>query len=97
MKALTLKEAAERAVEEWTKAMLLANDKELVTALGAADTKEAVDRAMRAVAAKRLERFQRDRDSGAYVPAIKLARAFVPEQSVFWIDANIVAPLLSCR
>src|SRR5262249_33551269 len=64
----------QEAVEERTKAIRLANDTELVATLGAANTEEAVDRAVRALAAKRLERFQCDRESGAYVPAIKFAR-----------------------
>ena len=43
------------AVEQWTKAMLLANDTELVATLGAANTRGR-RKAVRAVAAKRLER-----------------------------------------
>jgi tetratricopeptide (TPR) repeat protein len=62
------------AVEHWTKALLLANDTDLVATLGGANTEEAVVRAVRAVAAKRLDRLQRNRESGAYVPAIRFAR-----------------------
>jgi len=64
----------QEAVEQWTKAILLASDAELAATLGAANTNGAFDKMVRAVAAKRLERLQRDRDSGAYVPAIKFAR-----------------------
>jgi TolB-like protein/Tfp pilus assembly protein PilF len=63
------------AVEYWTEAMLLANDTELVATLGAAKAGEAVDKAVRAVAAKRLDRLLRGRKSGNYVPAIRFARA----------------------
>jgi len=62
------------AVEHWTKAMLLANDTELVATLGAANTKEAVNRAVRAVAATRLDRLLRKRERGDYVAAIRFAR-----------------------
>jgi tetratricopeptide (TPR) repeat protein len=62
------------AVKHWTKAMLLANDTELVAVFGAPDTKQAIARAVRAVAVKRLERLRHQRESGAYVPAIKFGR-----------------------
>jgi TolB-like protein/Tfp pilus assembly protein PilF len=62
------------AVEHWTKAMLLANDTELVATLGAAKASEAADKAVRAVAAKRLDRLLRGRERGNYVPAIRFAR-----------------------
>ena len=62
------------AVEQWRKAMLLANDTELVATLGAANTKEAAGRAVRAVAAKRIDRLRRKRERGDYVPAIRFAR-----------------------
>ena len=79
----------QEAVEQWTKAMLLANDAELVTTLGAADTKEGLDRGVRAVAAKRLERFECNRESGAYVPAIKFAREHLraghKEEALKWL------------
>jgi TolB-like protein/tetratricopeptide (TPR) repeat protein len=64
----------QEAVEQWAKAMLLANDTELVATLGAAKTKEAVDTAVRGVAAKRLDRLLRNRERGDYVPAIRFAR-----------------------
>lgn len=63
-----------KAVEQWTKAMLLANDTELVATLGGANTKQAVDNAVRAVAAKRLDRLLGSRERGDYVPAIRFAR-----------------------
>ncbi|HVH72159.1 MAG TPA: tetratricopeptide repeat protein [Candidatus Dormibacteraeota bacterium] len=78
-----------KAVEQWTKAMLLANDTELVATLGAANTKEAVDRAVRAVAAKRLDRLLRKRERGDYVPAIRFARedlrAGHQEEALKWL------------
>jgi TolB-like protein/Tfp pilus assembly protein PilF len=63
-----------QALEQWTKAMRLAKDEELVSTLSAATRKGAFDKAVRAVAAKRLERLQRTRERGAYVPAIRFAR-----------------------
>jgi len=77
------------AVEQWTKAMLLANDAELVATVGGANAKGAVDKVVHAVAAKRLERLQRNRDSGAYVPAIKFAREHLraghQEEALKWV------------
>jgi len=79
----------EEAVEQWRKAMLLANDAELAATLGAASTKEALDKGVRAVAVKRLERLQRNRESGAYVPAIKFAREHLraghQEEAMKWL------------
>jgi len=79
----------QEAVEEWANAMLLANDTELVATLGAAKTKEAVVRAVRAVAAKRLDRLQRNRESGAYLPAIRFAREHLragdQEEGLKWL------------
>jgi DNA-binding winged helix-turn-helix (wHTH) protein len=62
------------AVEQWTKAMRLAKDTELVPTLRAVKTKGGVDRAVRGVAAKRLDRLLREREIGNYVPAIRFAR-----------------------
>jgi TolB-like protein/Tfp pilus assembly protein PilF len=77
------------AVEQWTKSMLLADDTELVATLGAANTKEAFDRAVRAVAAKRLDRLQRNRERGDYVPAIRFARGHLraghQEEALKWL------------
>ena len=79
----------QEAVEQWTKAALLANDAELVAPLRAANTSGAFDKVVRAVAAKRLERLQSSRDSGAYVPAIKFAREHLraghPEEALRWL------------
>ena len=79
----------QEAVEQWTKATLLANDTELVATLRAANTSGAFDKVVRAVAAKRLERLQSSRDSGAYVPAIKFAREHLraghPEEALRWL------------
>jgi TolB-like protein/DNA-binding SARP family transcriptional activator len=77
------------AVEQWTKAMLLANDTELVATLRGAKTKEAVDRAVRDVAAKRLDRLLRKRERGDYVPAIRFAREHLrashQEEALKWL------------
>jgi TolB-like protein/Tfp pilus assembly protein PilF len=77
------------AVEQWTKAMLLANDTELVATLRAAKTKEAVDRAVRGVAAKRLGRLLRNRERSDYVPAIRFAREHLraghQEEALKWL------------
>jgi len=78
-----------KAVEQWTKAMLLTNDTELVTTLGRANTKEDVDRAVRDVAAKRLDRLLRNRERGDYVPAIRFAREHLragdQEEALKWL------------
>ena len=63
-----------KAIEQWRKAMLLAHDTDLIATLGAPKTDKAISTAVKAVALKRLERLQRSRESGAYVPAIKFAR-----------------------
>jgi hypothetical protein len=67
----------------------LANDKELAATLRAAKTKEAVDRAMRGVAATRLDRLLRNREKGDYVPAIKFAREHLRaghhEEALTWL------------
>jgi TolB-like protein/Tfp pilus assembly protein PilF len=77
------------AVEQWTKAMLLANDAELVATLGAANSKGALDRAVRAIAAKRLDRLVRNRERGNYVPAIRFAREHLraghQEEALKWL------------
>jgi DNA-binding winged helix-turn-helix (wHTH) protein/tetratricopeptide (TPR) repeat protein len=79
----------QEAVEQWTRAMLLAKDAELVATIGAASTKGALDKGVRAVAAKRLERMQSNRESGAYVPAIKFAREHLraghQEEALKWL------------
>jgi len=69
--------------------MLLAKDAELVATLGAAKTKEAVGRAVRGVAAKRLDRLLRNRERGDYVPAIRFAREHLraghQEEALKWL------------
>jgi DNA-binding winged helix-turn-helix (wHTH) protein/Tfp pilus assembly protein PilF len=79
----------QEAVQQWTKALLLANDKELAVTLRAAKTKEAVDRAVRGVAAMRLDRLLRRRGKGEYVPAIKFAREHLRaghhEEALTWL------------
>ena len=78
-----------KAVEQWKKAMLMANDTELVATLNAANTKEAVGRAVRAVAVKQLDRLRRKRKRGAYVPAIRFAREHLRaghhEEALKWL------------
>jgi DNA-binding winged helix-turn-helix (wHTH) protein/tetratricopeptide (TPR) repeat protein len=78
-----------KAVEQWTKAMRLANDTELVTAFGAPNTKQAIDKAVRTIAAKRLGQLERDRESGAYVPAMRFAREHLQaghrEEALRWL------------
>jgi TolB-like protein/Tfp pilus assembly protein PilF len=93
------------AVEQWTKAMFLANDTELVPALRAAKTKEAVDRAVRGVAAKRLDRLLRNRERGDYVPAIRFAREHLraghQEEALKWLtlaceERNVYSLMIAC-
>jgi DNA-binding winged helix-turn-helix (wHTH) protein/Tfp pilus assembly protein PilF len=93
------------AVEQWTKVMLLANDTELVPTLRAAKTKEAVDRAVRGVAAKRLDRLQRNREIGDYVPAIRFAREHLraghQEEALKWLtlaceERNVYSLMIAC-
>jgi DNA-binding winged helix-turn-helix (wHTH) protein len=78
-----------KAGEEWTKAMRLAKDRELVAAFGAPTTKQAVDKALRMVAAKRLEQLERDRERGTYVPAMRFAREHLQaghrEEALRWL------------
>ena len=78
-----------QAVEQWTKAMLLAKDTELVPTLRAAKTKEDVDRAVRGIAAKRLDGLLRNRKRGDYVPAIRFAREHLragqQEEALKWL------------
>jgi TolB-like protein len=92
------------AVQHWTKAMLLANDTELAAAFGAPNTKQAIVRAVRAVAAKRLERLQHQRKGGAYVPSIKFAREHLRaghhEEALKWLtlaceERNVYALLIA--
>lgn len=77
------------AAEQWTKAMILANDTDLVFTLRAAKTKEKVDRGIRAVATKRLDRLLRKREGGDYVPAMRFAREHVRaghrEEALKWL------------
>lgn len=78
-----------KAVEQWTRSMFLANDTELVATVGAVNTKEAVDKAVHAVAAKRLDRLLRNRERGDYVPAIRFAREHLraghQEEALKWL------------
>ncbi len=77
------------AIEHWRGAMLLNHDTELVTTLGPAETKEAIDTGVRAVAAKRLDRLHCNRERGAYVPAIRFAREHLRaghhEEAMTWL------------
>src|SRR5262249_35127839 len=60
-----------KAAEQWTKAMLLANDTELAALLAASNSKEAIARAVRDVAAARLNRLHLKRERGEYIPPIR--------------------------
>ena len=62
------------AVEAWTRAMLLNRETELIELLGRGESREAVERGLRSVAGKRLERLQHDRENGTYVPEMRFAR-----------------------
>ena len=62
------------AAEQWTKAMVLANEVELVSTFGTPNDKKGIGKALRAVATKRLEQLLQQRKTGAYVPAIKFVR-----------------------
>lgn len=64
------------AVKEWTRAMLN-HENELVDLLGKGESRETFERGLRSVAAKTLERLQRDRDNGAYIPEIKFTRQYL--------------------
>jgi TolB-like protein/Tfp pilus assembly protein PilF len=79
----------QEAARQWAKALLLANDRELAATLRAAKTKKAVDRAVRGVAAARLDRLLRKRKRGAYVPAIQFAREHLwaghDEEALTWL------------
>jgi TolB-like protein/DNA-binding SARP family transcriptional activator len=92
-----------KAVQQWTKAMLLTNDTELVATFGAPNTREAIGKAVRAVAAKRLERLLHQRESGTYVPAIRFARDYLRaghhEEALKWLtlaceERNVYALLI---
>ena len=64
------------AVKEWTRAMLN-HENELADLLGKGESRETFERGLRYVAAKTLERLQRDRDNGAYIPEIKFTRQYL--------------------
>lgn len=64
----------QKAIAQWRQAMSLANDAELIDLLGTPSTREAVEKAARNVAAKKLDRLL-DQQGQRYVPAIKIARA----------------------
>jgi DNA-binding winged helix-turn-helix (wHTH) protein/tetratricopeptide (TPR) repeat protein len=93
------------AVEQWTRAMVLAEDTELVATVGVANTKEAIDKAVHAVAAKRLDRLLRNRERGDYVPAIRFARehlrAGYQEEALKWLtlaceERNVYSLMIGC-
>jgi tetratricopeptide (TPR) repeat protein len=93
------------AAEHWAKAMLLANDKEIVRTLRTAETKETFERAVRGVAAKRLDRLQRNQQKGDYVPAIRFAhehlRADHKKEALKWLtvaceERNVYSLMIAC-
>lgn len=63
------------ALDLWNKAMILAEDAELGTTPFAADAKDSFSNAVRAVAAKGLERLKHKKARGDYIPAMSFARA----------------------
>jgi TolB-like protein/tetratricopeptide (TPR) repeat protein len=78
-----------KAAEQWTKAMLLANEAELAAILAAANSEEAISRAVHDVAAKRLDRLHHKRERGEYIPAIRFAREHLHagqhEEAMKWL------------
>jgi TolB-like protein/DNA-binding SARP family transcriptional activator len=76
------------AVKRWHKAMTLAGDDELATTLSS-DAGGRYRNAVRAVAAKRLDRLLRNRERGDYVPAIRFAREHLraghQEEALKWL------------
>lgn len=81
----------QEAIEEWRKAAELTVDSELGGILRAPDAKRDFAVAIRAVAAKRLERLA-GRPKGEYVPAINIARAYLrmgdKEQALEWLNTG---------
>lgn len=95
------------AVEQWRKALQLANDTELIAALGTANTnaKASVEPAVRAVAEKRLERLERKRESGTYIPSIRFVREHLRaghrEDALKWLalaceERNVYPLMIAC-
>ena len=75
--AFERKELRQEAIREWQKAMTLRADEELSTVLGSTYAKGGLAPAMRAVTQRKLERLNKRREIGNYVPAIDYVRAYV--------------------
>jgi len=78
-----------KAVDRWRKAMLFANDAEFVGTLATRNSKAALARDVRALAARRLDGLLRKRKKGDYVPAIRFAREHLrtgdKEEALKWL------------
>ena len=79
---------SQEAIEEWRRAAELSPDSELLAILNTADAKRGFASAVRAIAAKNLERLA-GRTKGEHVPAINFARAYLrrgdKEQALQWL------------
>ncbi len=79
---------SQEAIEGWRRAAELSADSELSAILNATDAKRGFASAVRAIAAKNLERLA-GRTKGGYVPAINFARAYLrmgdKEQALQWL------------
>ncbi len=80
---------SQEAIEEWRRAAELSADAELAAILNSANAKRGFASAVRALAAKKLERLG-DRAKGGYVPAINFARAYLrmgdKEHALQWLE-----------
>jgi len=81
------------ATEQWKKAMLLSNEGELVATMGTPKQRRAFGNVVRAIAANRLHRLQRNRNNGVYVPAIKFVREHLrlgdSEEALKWLTLAV--------
>ncbi len=75
--ALEQKGCADEAIVEWEKAMRLSGDDELAELLAARSAKDGLQKALRAVAEKKLARLGARQAQGEYTPAIEFARAYL--------------------
>jgi tetratricopeptide (TPR) repeat protein len=80
------------AIEEWHRAMTLANDGELAAILKSGYAEAGFSNAVQAVALKTLERLNDRAHKGEYVPAIHFARAYVrldeKEEAIRWLTQS---------
>src|SRR5258707_14452677 len=79
---------SQETIEQWRRAAELSADSELAAILNATDAKCGFASAVRAIAAKNLERLA-SRTKSEYVPAINFARAYLrmgdKEQALRWL------------